>query len=285
MKLVGFQRIAISAITIGDRLRVVDPDHVAELKIWIEEGGLKTPVEVWQPMGTEGYRLIAGAHRIAACLDLGWTEIDAQIVAPETANPEAEAQLGEIMENLARHELNPLDRAANLFTLKDVWERLHPETKWGGKRKKGGSASEEDHQVATVATRFATAASAKTGMSERTVARAVALYRSITPPVRARIAGTELARKQGELVKLAELPPSGQVAVVEVVLNGANPITTVTKAIAALEGPAPANQDDADKALKRLQSLFLKSSKSDRRRFVQWLQDTGEVEWPDGGAA
>ena len=72
----------------------------------------------------EGFKVVAGNHRVSAARALGWGEIDAFVVDGEGS---LEAELIEIDENLCRAELSPAQRAAAISRRKEVWEALHPE--------------------------------------------------------------------------------------------------------------------------------------------------------------
>lgn len=73
---------------------------------------------------TDGFKVIAGNHRVSAARALGWTEIEAFLHDGE----ELQAELTEIDENLQRAELSPAQRAAAISRRKEIWEALHPET-------------------------------------------------------------------------------------------------------------------------------------------------------------
>ena len=72
----------------------------------------------------QGFQIVAGHHRVAACRSLGWTEIDAIVVA-NTGHLDAE--LIEIDENLFRSELSPSQRSHYTARRKQIWGALHPD--------------------------------------------------------------------------------------------------------------------------------------------------------------
>jgi len=75
-------KIAIDKIIVADRLRkqAVKLDELAQD---IQRNGLINPITV-MPSGGK-YKLLAGFRRLRAAQSLGWTEIDANLVAPKDA--------------------------------------------------------------------------------------------------------------------------------------------------------------------------------------------------------
>lgn len=69
------ETIAIASIDASDRLRPVDPLKAEAISWAIEEKGLIQPVVVRADPAGAGYRLVAGAHRLAALVLLGRTEL------------------------------------------------------------------------------------------------------------------------------------------------------------------------------------------------------------------
>lgn len=71
----------------------------------------------------DGYRVIAGNHRVAAARALGWEEIEAFVIAD---HDRVENELREIDENLCRAELTPAQRAYAIKRRKEIWEIRNP---------------------------------------------------------------------------------------------------------------------------------------------------------------
>lgn len=71
----------------------------------------------------DGYRVIAGNHRVAAARALGWEEIEAFVIADDDR---MENELREIDENLCRAELTPAQRAYSIKRRKEIWEAWNP---------------------------------------------------------------------------------------------------------------------------------------------------------------
>lgn len=71
MKLIESKALPISAITVANRLRAVDPAHVEAIMASMGEGGLRQAIQVaGRPDGS--FLLMAGAHRLEAAKGLGW---------------------------------------------------------------------------------------------------------------------------------------------------------------------------------------------------------------------
>jgi len=106
------QPILISQIEVGERLRDLDEDHVKMLQADIEKRGLLDAIWV-RELGKGKYRLLAGAHRLAAVNNLEHKTIRADIWE-KSADPkidEIDDRIMEIVENLMRKEL-PYNQAA-----------------------------------------------------------------------------------------------------------------------------------------------------------------------------
>jgi ParB/RepB/Spo0J family partition protein len=117
--------IALGEIIVGaNPLRPLDGEEVKRLAVSMQRIGLMTPVAVrrvpWQNEESgDSYELIAGRHRLAAAISLGWEEID----AVEIRCSDVDARLWEIAENLHRAELTKLRRdeqVAEWIRLTDV---------------------------------------------------------------------------------------------------------------------------------------------------------------------
>jgi ParB-like chromosome segregation protein Spo0J len=197
-----FSEIELSRITVPpNRLRELRPETVDVLAESIGRQGLLQPIRV--QVTKDGYRLIAGRHRLEAVRKLGHATIFAGVVKELDAD---QAQLAEIDENLIRAELSPAERAAHVAARKAVYERLHPETKHGGDRK-----SESRSQNAKLKS-FVADTAEKTGKHPATVARDVKRGEDI--PDVAALAGTSLD-KRVELDAFAKLSEDEQIALAE----------------------------------------------------------------------
>ena len=228
MNIVELPLASIEAGT--DRARELDPAWVEGLAGSIHEQGLLQPIVVRQQ--GDDYVLIAGHHRVGAYRLLERETIPA-VLSDAASNDEA--KLAEVMENLARNELIALDRCHHLFQLKQVWERMYPETAHGKASPKRQSLplSSDGEQIFG----FSEANAEKIGLSARTIRLAVKIWTGLYPPLRTRLQGTDLARKQTELKALSELPINKQVKVLDAIQNEDLPeVGNVAQALAHLEG-------------------------------------------------
>lgn len=114
--------IEISKIQIGDSRRTIDGATVDKLAESMQQVGLLNPVTI-----DYGYKLIAGAHRIAAAKKLGWEFIPCTMLDME----EMQAKLAELDENLIRNQGSVIEQGEWLAEKKRIYEQLHPETKKG----------------------------------------------------------------------------------------------------------------------------------------------------------
>ncbi|HYH17538.1 MAG TPA: ParB/RepB/Spo0J family partition protein [Azospirillum sp.] len=267
LKDLGDRTIPLADIDVGERLRAIDEGHAMLLAENIRESGrMRQRIEVL--VVAAGYRLIAGGHRYRAAQILGWTHIE---VRAYSGSDDA-ARLAEIDENLVRHDLNPLDRAVFLAERKALYEKLHPETKAGvagGKARQG---------AATDIMSFARDTAERCGLDERTIQRAVMIASRLAPEVRARIAGTWIARKQSELLALAKVEPAKRLAVIDALLADDSPVNTVQAALRVVDGAAEPVSDDREKKVAALRKAWDRAGRQGRRAWLAELQAEGRLD-------
>ena len=185
--------IRVEDIVIGERHRALSEDAVARLAGSMEEIGLRQPISVRivEEMEIDGQLtagvpvLVAGRHRLAAAVILGWSHID----CVEVDDDALRAELWEIDENLIRSELSPAQQAEHLFRRKEVWEALQS----------SGN---------TVPTNkgFAASSAEVAGLTKRSINEHIARADALGPDLKL-IAGTTLD-KGVEMDALARLPPA-----------------------------------------------------------------------------
>ena len=195
--------IPLDSIDADDRLRRVDPAEVERIALSMSEVGQLQAIEVAPGQGTR-YRLVVGAHRLAAARALRWETIEASVFDgdPDTL------RLREIDENLYRRELSPFDQAAFLAERRDVCQRL-------GMLNTRGGARRGDQSAKLALWSFEDELAAKFGLGRRTVFRALRRKAGIALDVWARIAGTRLAEMGAALDALAAVPKAEQMGVLE----------------------------------------------------------------------
>lgn len=158
--------IDLSSISNLSRLRPSNEDKVCALEDSFKTSGQLQPIIVKRT--ADGYRLIAGLHRLLAARKLGWTTIRAEITDFET---EDDLRLAEIDENLIRAELSPAQVASFTAKRKEIYERKYPESTKAAKNIAKGKGAKS--QVESLPS-FVDDTAAKTGKSAQDVSRNVA---------------------------------------------------------------------------------------------------------------
>lgn len=241
--------IRLNEIVVGDRLRKVDADWVKAIATSFEKIGQQQPILVAR--SGDKFKLVAGAHRLAAAKLLEWETVQALVV--EGTN--LVLRLHEIDENLLRRELSELDRASFLLERKTVWEELYPETAQG----KAGAAA---RWMQGTNLSFASDVAEKLHLSVRSIRRAIARMK-IVPDVREQLVGTWIADHGAALDSLARLSPSEQRKAVKLMVRDKDPVKSVSAAL----GKKAAN--DKDQGLNALIALWKKTPVSVKRAFVK----------------
>lgn len=273
MKLIGTQDIAISEIDAGLRLREADPHWVEALAADIFENGQKVPVAVAKTKA--GYRLIDGMNRLAAMSTQGET-IRAEVFEPDPKNPEASIRMAEIDANLLRYELNPLDRGVFLARRKAVYEEMYPETKHGAQGGVGGQRNENEIFS------FSKNTAERINLSGRAVERAVRIG-NLPADLRTRLAGTKIAKSEGELYALTKLDPARQHKIVDAVSRAENPMPSVAAASREIDGHVVVT-DDKEKKLQALKDAWNRAPAAAKKRFLADLEDDGLITVLKGAA-
>lgn len=260
----------------SDRARDLDEAWVDGLATLFQAQGQINAITV-RKLDT-GFRLVTGLHRHGAAVKLGWA-IRTRI---SLATNDDEARLEEVMENLGRNDLKALDRAHHLFELKQVYERLHPETKNGGDRRSESRRQilpSDPEPVAIFG--FATGTAEKIGLSERSIRLAISIWKGLSVASRARAAGTWLADHQSSLKQLSAQTPAYQKAVLDCLFANPPTATNVTEALVIIEnGRAPSHTEkkfaSLNKALTGLKDEELDSVLSVHEdRIVSWAKRKG----------
>lgn len=250
-------------IIVANRWRSLDHAWVEVLSTSINQQGQITPIQVRRNGGGK-LHLIAGAHRLQACNDLGCS-----IRAEVLACTEDEASLIEIFENLHRRELGALDRAISLYEGKNIHEKLHPETR------KGGKNQHTKDNLPTDTMSFSKEVAERTGFSPRTIERSIYIAANIPKDIIKRISGTPLAEKQSDLLYLASLNPSIQRKAVTLVGDGT--AKSLKGAVDAIEGSVVPELTAEDRQFKKLVSAWFDAKDDVKKNFLAHLRELGEI--------
>ena len=192
--------IAVDAITVpSERLRKLRPEVVDWLVESITARSLLEPIIV-RRRGA-GYELIAGHHRFEAARNCSHQTIRAEVY---DSLSDDEAELIQIDENLIRANLSDAERILHVARRKQLYEKLHPETKHGGDRRSAGARSSSQNENLKA---FVADIAVKTGKGRSTVARDVTRAKKVA--VLDDIAGTCLD-KGDEIDALGKLPEGEQ---------------------------------------------------------------------------
>lgn len=251
-------------ILIEDRLRPVDAAHVEAIAASINVIGLKQPIIV-RPEGNR-YRLVAGAHRLAAVQSLGHSSIDAVVEQLD----DQEARLVEIDENLMRRELSALDRAIFLAERKAVYDALYPEVGKPGRRKK-----ELSQTLRQFGERFTKQTAKRLGMSERAVQMSLELVKNLAPEARDALRLSDIADNQAELLKLAALASEQQVLIAREVAEGR--AKSPKAARLALGIDAVIEEDPQEKIFQQFLALFGRADQRTKARIADHLAGIGKA--------
>jgi uncharacterized ParB-like nuclease family protein len=266
------KQIALSDIAVPtDRMRSLQPEVVDKIAESIEKVGQLQSIVIRSAAGSAdtAYYLVSGRHRLEAARKLGWGSIRALVVESFDAD---RAQLAEIDENLIRADLGAAELSAHLAKRKDIFERLHPETKQGGAPGKAGGGKKAKDGILQS---FATDTASKTGKHKATISRAVKRAKSI--PNISELAGTSLD-KQSELDALAKLPASEQALLVEKAKAGKKVTAKPSKAVKAAREEKRKKKAEERQAQERAQQEETKAGDEPAHPAIAYLREHLSVE-------
>lgn len=185
--------IAIDDIIIGDNRRPVNSAVVKRLADSIDKLGLRHPITVREK--GHRYLLVAGRHRLEACLKLGRDFVPATILSLSNDK----ARLWEIAENLHRAELTKLERDEQIAEWIRLTENLSGQfaQKGHGHRPEGGVS----------------AAARELGI-ERTDARRALVTENLTDEAKLAITNAGLDNTRSSYLEVAKAAPENQIATV-----------------------------------------------------------------------
>ncbi|NTT88523.1 ParB/RepB/Spo0J family partition protein [Tabrizicola fusiformis] len=266
--LMQIDKVPVAEVIVRDRLRPVSDAGVESLIASITEiGVMKDAIHVRKKKDGQLY-LMAGGHRLEAARRLNWVHVPAKVWTDVTDDW---ARMVEIDDNLAGAEMNALDSAVFLATRKEVYERLHPETKRGvaGGLARQGSASELSS--------FAAATAAKFGMTARQVQKIVAAGTALSPRDVAHLRQAPRPVSLKDLTEIAKIgdPVERGDVVLRLSVGNAKSAADARRSLRVEGGlQAPAKSPE-DQALLALTSAWARAGKAVLRRFID--QEFGEI--------
>ena len=265
------ETIAISGIDAGDRLRPLDLDTVAGYAAIAEQrlGEGKSPLIqpiIVRPQG-EGYKLVAGGHRLAALVEIGVDALAIGVDVVVKTMGEQEAFEDEVFENIANAGLNALDRAIFLAEAKKVADAKRGETR--GRKSKvdklhGDKIMAESAIISSE--RFTKAAAARIGLAEVQIKEAVRIANALDAETIAEIRGTMLADNQNELKQLIEIPAEKRREAAAAIRPGE--AKKVAEARVAIGLDKPRIDDPQARILAQMVDLWSRASNKTRQQFL-----------------
>ena len=248
--------ISIASIDTANRLRTLDPAWVDLLAEEIAVDGLVEPIRV--AARGNGYKLIKGARRIAAILQLGQDVVEATVEAEAAFPDDATVRLAEIKSHMLHGELTTLDRAVTIAAWCDHYKVANA-PKRGPKTKlaviEGTSDEALEEFSAQSAPNWSEAAQIALGLSRRALFLCLKIAR-IDDGLRARISLHAIAKSRNDLLLLASQTPTRQKALIDLLTAEGLEITSVAEAIAKFdELPQPLRIDKVDKLVERFSGL------------------------------
>ncbi|TCT41186.1 ParB/RepB/Spo0J family partition protein [Martelella mediterranea] len=259
-----FISASIDKIHMGERLRPIDQGYVEAIAASFEERGQISPIMIRstpaQNKGKTPYTLVAGAYRLSAARLIGWSEIDAIVVAAD----QVEAQLLEISENLYRNELNPLDRAIFVMKYRELWEEkngsIDPK---GGRPEKQGN----DYPVFAKGRELSKQVQNRLGIGAETYKLINRIGQNLHPALRQAVRGTEAETNQALLLKFAKLTPDMQVKAAAALKESGDPQSVL--ALTKPQKPEKPARDPDTEALAALRKAWGQASQSVKDQFLQ----------------
>lgn len=271
-------RVQLSEIVIGHRLRPISEAGVESLIASIKETGVMKDAVHLRKKKDGRLHLLAGGHRVEAARRLGWDEIEAKVWTDVTDDW---ATLMEIDDNLAGAEMNALDTAVFLAARKEVYERLHPETRRGLAGAVGRWDATEPSSVA-----FVKATSEKFGMTERQIYKIVAAGTRLGPDEVAKLRRAPRAVTLKDLMEISKIgEPTERYDVVRRLSDGV--VKSASEARSQLKsGGVPAHKDPIEAAFKTMWAQWERAPMAARRRLVNELAPVlRQMLAEDGGEA
>lgn len=256
--------IRIDLIDASGRLRPINPGWVETMVDEMAAGAVLAPIEVVE--AGDGFRLITGAHRLAAARKLDRATIEAKIWPADAFADEGEIRLKEVQENILRFELTELDRASAIA----AWKQIYEDTRKTPRRGRPPKSENAADSARIFAERFSIAAARALGISERSVRISVQIARGVPERVKTRIAAHPIADNQMELLQLVGQSLERQTKIADLLLADPPKAATVGGAIAVLDQTAtPAHL----KGWEKISERFGRLNERDQQAFFNMHAD------------
>lgn len=182
--------VPISKIHISNNRRPIKQEKVDELMESIRANGLLNPITL-----DDNWNLVAGHHRLKACEQLGFREVECHIVVYQDSD---RARLAEIDENLIRNELRPLERGKLWLEREEILMRLGLLAKVGDNQ-----YTLTGSEVISPPIKTAKDLAKESGFSERTYQYDKQIVRNTHPDILQIIENTPVAQRQTALLNIA----------------------------------------------------------------------------------
>lgn len=263
--------IKIVDIDDSDRLRPVDKDQAALIAQSMEETGVvENPIVIRPVIGAEHpYKLTSGGHRLEAFRQLGLTDLEIGKHVVIRDQGELEARLSEVDENLARHELNALDRAFFMAERKRVYLEINRVHGRGGDRKSDRVKPETNSQSLgfEFSERFSANAAKRLRLGEETIRLALRIADKLDREAAALIRGSVIETNQNELLLFIEMPAAEQRRAAAAIHAGQ--AKTTAQARIAIGVAKPIKDDPQAKLLATLHDCWRRASSRTRDKFLR----------------
>lgn len=212
--------VPVDAIGMGRRLRPLDAGWAVALGHTMLAEGQRAPIVLRRGHGAGGFRLVSGAHRLAAARAFaGLSPVKGTVVDPQRA----ETRLQEIATEFRRTDVPPIDRAALIADMRDLLDTGD----WAG----DGAGISEDQLPRLHADRIAELI----GLSVSEVERFLMLHRRLAARVAEMLREHGAAQSEAQLHNLSRLAWSIQEQIAYLLLDGAR---SVSEARATLQDRA-----------------------------------------------
>ncbi len=269
--------IGLEQISIGPRLRDIDEAAVKQLAESMNRIGLQNPIQVRHNFGIDpetgeyersldngGFALVAGRHRIEAARRLGWGRIEAFVL--DDPSPD-ELALVEVDENLIRSELSPLARGRFVAKREELHKKLHPESRQGGDRKSAEyreKSKTERLGLDFSSPSFVEETADRTSFSKATVERALRIGKRILPELQEELEDTPIARREGDLYRLAGLSEAQQQRALERLREADEPPERLSALLQKDTPPEPPREPTRAQQFGKLESAWANIPRHDQ---------------------